>query len=55
VDQTGLAGRFSYTLTLDPSVSIFTLLEEQLGLRLQPRTIPVDVLVIDHVEHPTED
>jgi uncharacterized protein (TIGR03435 family) len=34
--------------------SIFTALEEQLGLKLESRRGPVDVLVIEHVERPSE-
>jgi uncharacterized protein (TIGR03435 family) len=34
-------------------VSIFTAIEEQLGLRLRSTTGPVDVLVVDHVERPS--
>jgi uncharacterized protein (TIGR03435 family) len=39
----------------DPSgISIFTALQQQLGLKLEARRVPGEMLVIDHVERPSE-
>jgi len=61
VDRTGLDGFYAFTLryTGTPSPdsdvpSLFTALQEQLGLRLQTATAPVRVLVIDNIQRPTE-
>jgi bla regulator protein blaR1 len=49
-------GTASPTTATDPAgaVSLFTALQEQLGLKLEPRKLPVEILVIDHVERPSE-
>ena len=66
VNQTGLEGIFNFKLhwTLESArrvdgglmegASIFTAIQEQLGLRLRSEKRPVEILVIDHVEKPSE-
>lgn len=63
VDKTGLTGLFEFSYKWatdlpatdvgDGRVSFMTAVEEQLGLRLERTTGPIDVLVIDAVERPT--
>lgn len=59
IDKTGFTPRFNLVLDFaraaDPTASgptIFTAVEDQLGLRLAPAEAPVDVLVIDRIERP---
>jgi uncharacterized protein (TIGR03435 family) len=65
VDQTGLAGQYDFSMpmytewtsnhqTEEAAPSIFTTLEESLGLKLEPTKTPVEFLVIDHIEKPSE-
>jgi uncharacterized protein (TIGR03435 family) len=42
-------------LPSEDAPSLFAALQEQLGLKLESTKGPVDVLVIDSVEHPSED
>lgn len=67
MDATGLTGRFDIDLKWTPDqaignagaqtdgTSLFAALEEQLGLRLDARQAPVNVLVIESAERPAED
>jgi uncharacterized protein (TIGR03435 family) len=64
IDKTGLAGIYDLDLKWsnddspnpDPNAppGLFTALEEQLGLKLQPARGPVQTLVVDHVDMPSE-
>jgi len=47
-------GREVTAASSDSGSSIFTAIQEQLGLKLESTKGPVQVLVIDHVEMPSE-
>ena len=61
MDLTGLSGRYDFALDLtiyagrdsqadDMASLVVTAVQEQLGLKLEPRKEPVEILLIDHVE-----
>jgi len=53
VDQTGLDGLYDYTFVWpDAGSSLFGSVD-QLGLKLEAKKMPVEVLVIDRAEHPS--
>jgi uncharacterized protein (TIGR03435 family) len=67
IDKTGLSGRYDFRLlwTADSAASdsnaaadappdLFTAIQLQLGLKLQPAKGPAQTLVIDHVQQPAE-
>jgi uncharacterized protein (TIGR03435 family) len=61
IDKTGLMGKYDFKLDWTPDTplpadasgpSIFTAIQENLGLKLQSARGPVEILVIDRVEKP---
>jgi uncharacterized protein (TIGR03435 family) len=69
VDRTGITGDFNYNVEFTPfsrpgfvprdapviaGPTLFTALEETMGLHLEPARVPVEFLVIERVERPTE-
>jgi uncharacterized protein (TIGR03435 family) len=65
IDRTGLTGAWDFELTFTPPdvaatvstdvPSLFTALQEQLGLKLDATRGPAEVLVVDRIERPTPD
>jgi uncharacterized protein (TIGR03435 family) len=60
-DETGLTDRYDLHLKWSPNPdqnsdlpSLPTALEEQLGLKLVSKTGPVDIIVVERYEHPSE-
>lgn len=70
IDETGLNGTYDFVLDYAPEPgtpaidepaarelslpSIFTALQEQLGLKLESTKATVEILVIDHAQRPSE-
>jgi len=63
LDQTGLTGFYDFKIEFarDPAAaandssaaSLVTAVQEQLGLKLESRKAPIEILVIDHAERPS--
>jgi uncharacterized protein (TIGR03435 family) len=60
-DKTGLTGLYDLSLDFTPDESVsadgetlFEAVQRQLGLKLEMQKGPVDVVVVDHVQRPSE-
>ena len=67
VDQTGLTGLWDFTLETaipsnqtgpdaapNPGPTVMEAMQDQLGLRFKPTKAVIPILVIDHIERPSE-
>jgi uncharacterized protein (TIGR03435 family) len=65
VDKTGVMGSYTFALRWSPTdtsitasetsgPSIFTAIQEELGLKLEPSRTMLDTIVVDHAEKPSE-
>jgi bla regulator protein BlaR1 len=69
VDQTGLTGRYDFSVqwTMESSqpagvdaapepvgTTFLEAVKDQLGVKLEPTKVRMDLLVVDHVERPSE-
>ena len=64
IDKTGLTGRYDFTLTFsdrltadgsaDSAPPFRAAVQDQLGLKLEPTKVPVEYIVIDDIQQPTE-
>ena len=59
-DHTGLNGNFDFQIEWAPEAtadfadpSLFTVLKEQLGLKLRPAKGTTEILIIDQISHPS--
>jgi len=59
MDETGLAGSFAFKLEYASDAdasgpSLFSAVQDQLGLKLESRKAPVEFLVVDSATHPSQ-